>query len=383
MITESQFDGVVTGFYAAATGELAWEEALLPVHTLFRSRTAIVQSVDLSTGHIVQFSHAGDPMPDAILSYLRHWHEIDPRRSHLLSHAPEMLGQWWHCHDHFDEEFVSKNRFYREFLPAQQTRYLATLLQQPASDTMTALSLELPAERGPLDCDEQHLIARIGRHFSDALRAYERVRRMASQALAGHALLDTFAHPMWLIDTDRVVLHANQAARTVATEERRMGLNGRRMVWKVNGVDRKIGEMLTSLASQVQHGQHAVVDARGSKGDTPSWLHMRVLDPARVLGTAFGNRPMLLITLLDPLQMRELDAFALSEVFGMTPAEGRVAALLSEGLSAQAIGQRLGCRESTVRTHLRHVLHKLGAAKVTEAVSLLRQGQVLWARPAA
>lgn len=381
MITESQFDGVVTGFYAAATGEVPWEAALLPVHTLFRSRTAIVQSVDLSTGHIVQLSHAGDPMPDAFLSYLRHWHEIDPRRSHLLSHATELMGRWWHCHDHFDEGFVAKNRFYREFLPAQQTRYLATLLQKPAGDTMTALSLELPAERGPLDLDEQHTIDRLGRHFGDALRAYERVRRIAAQALAGHTLLDTFAHPMWLLDSDRMVLHANQSARSIESQGLCIGMNGRRLFWKINSVDRRISDMLSTLGSNAQHGDRAVVDARRSKGDVPTWLHMQVLDPTRVLGHAFGNRPMMLVTLFDPSHMRELDAFALSEVFSMTPAEGRVAALLSEGLSAHAIGQRLGCRESTVRTHLRNVLHKLGASKVTEAVRLLRQGEALWSRP--
>jgi len=383
MIAENEFDRIITGFYAAATGAIPWDDALLPIHVLFRARAAIIQSVDISTGHIVQLSHGGDAMPEAFLDYIRKWHELDPRRAHILAHASDLVGRWWHCQEHFDDAFVSRNSFYREFLPAQQTRYLATSLHQPSSDTLTAFALELPAERGPLDIDEQHLIERLGRYFGDAMCAYERVRRMASQALAGHVLLDVFTYPMWLLDVDRVVLHSNPAAQALEMEGQRLDLQGRRLFWRGAFAERRLKEILLALGSHIQHGHREVVDARCHQGDVLSWLHMHVLDPTRVFGYAFGNRPMLLLTLFDPQQMRELDAFALSEIFGMTPAEGRVAALLSEGLSAKAIGQKLGCRETTVRSHLRNVLHKLGASRLSDAVRLLRQGEALWSRPLA
>lgn len=383
MIAENEFDRIVTGFYAAATGQISWDDALYPIHVLFRARVAIIQSVDISTGKIVQLSNGGDAMPQAFLEYIRKWHELDPRRAHILSHAPELIGRWWHCQDYFDEAFASRNPFYREFLVGQQTRFLATSLHQPSSDTLTAFGLELPAERGPLNIDERHLIERLGRYFSDAMCAYERVRRLTSTALAGHALLDTFAYPMWLLDADRVVLHGNPAAKALEIEGLKLVVTGRRLFWHGASADRRLSEILLALGGGIQHGHREVVDARCKKGDSLCWLHMHVLDPSRVLGFAFGNRPMLVLTLFDPSHMRELDPFALSEVFGMTPAEGRVAALLSEGLSAKEIGQRLGCRETTVRTHLRNVLHKLGASRLSDAVRLLRQGETLWSRPLA
>lgn len=381
MLTEHEFDTVIAGFYAAATGGTSWAEALSPVHKAFRARAAIVQSVDMGTGSIVQYTHAGDAMPESFLAYLRRWHQVDPRRRHILAHPQECMDKWWHCHEHIQAQVMAQDSFYQDFLVAQQTRYLATSLHQPAPDTLSALALELPAERGPLNAEERHLAERLSRHFSDALRTHERVRRLASRVLAGHTLLDAFAYPMWLLDTDRVILHQNPAAQAFMAEGHSAVVEGRRLYWHGARINNTLRDVLHALGSRYRHGHRSVINARAHKEDPPIWLHLHVLEPNRVLGGAFGEQPMLLLTLFDPGRMTQLDAFALSEMFGMTPAEGRVATLLGEGMSAQEIAGRLGCQESTVRTHLRGVLHKLGAARVADAVRLLRQGEALWALP--
>ena len=93
----------------------------------------------------------------------------------------------------------------------------------------------------------------------------------------------------------------------------------------------------------------------------------------------FGERPLLLATLFSPEQMRGLDAFALADFFRLTPTQARVAVLLADGMTAAEIGEKLGIALSTVRTHLRQVLSRLGATRLADAVRLLRQGEALWA----
>jgi DNA-binding CsgD family transcriptional regulator len=46
------------------------------------------------------------------------------------------------------------------------------------------------------------------------------------------------------------------------------------------------------------------------------------------------------------------------EVFGLTPAEARVAALLFEGLEPKAVARRLECSINTVRIHMAHIFQK-------------------------
>lgn len=379
MIDERQFDSLVAGFYSAATGASSWDAALTGLQLAFDARVAVLQSVDLSSGRILKLDAGGPSIHDCALQYLREYFAIDPRRRHLLAHTDEVLGHWWHDQDTYDDRFVAQDRYYQQFLPAYGMRFQSTVMLQPSPQMVAGLALELSAARGPLNDAERHLCERLGRHVSEALRAHERVRRMASQALAGHTLLDAFSYPMWLIGADRFIYHANAAARAWHGEHTHFDTRGGRLVWQADRTDRRLGQYLHAFG-QGRHGMRAVIDARRRLSDAPSWLHLHALVPGRVLG-AFGEQPQVLATLFDPTCMRQLDPFALAEIFGMTPTEGRVAALLAEGLTAQAIGDRLGCALSTVRTHLRRVLAKLGAQRLADAVRLLRQGEALWAQP--
>jgi DNA-binding CsgD family transcriptional regulator len=242
--------------------------------------------------------------------------------------------------------------------------------------------LELPHARGPLNSDEREFARRLGHHLHDALLAYERVRQLMEQALAGHQLLNSYPYPMWLLDAQRAITFENPAARLERERDARVAAVGERLVLVNSAADRRLGECLLQLHA-AGHGATASVDLRPTLADAPLWLHLSLLTPGATLG-AFGERPMVLATLFDPQQVSALDPFALAQMFRLTPAEAKVAVRLAEGLTAEQIGQQLHTSESTVRTHVRQVLAKLGAGRVADVVRLLRQGEALWsAHPAA
>jgi DNA-binding CsgD family transcriptional regulator len=373
-----QFDAIVSDLYRAATGAIGWAEALTPLQQAFGARTAVLQTVDLSSGAIVQLDSGGPPMQAAFLDYLRRWHVQDPRRQHLLSRLGEVVGRWWHCNDVFDDAFAQRNSFYRHFLPAHDTRYLATAMIAASPSTVSAFALELPAARGPLSADERELARRLGEHAAEALRAHDRVRRMAAQALAGHGLLGALPYPMWLLDSDRFVLHANPAAGQEHAREACAALHDGRLVLRGTRADRALGAALLQLAG-APHGARRVIDPRLRAAEPPAWLHLQALRPAEVLA-AFGERPAVLATLFDPARLVRLDAHALADSFGFTPTQARVAVLLADGLTIAAIGSRLGIAPTTVRTHLRAVVQRLGTRRMADAVRLLRDAEALWAQ---
>lgn len=375
---DQQFDAIVSGLYRAATGDIGWSDALTPLQQAFGARTAVLQTVDLPTGAIVQLDSGGPPMQAAFLDYLRRWHALDPRRQHLLSRLGDVVGRWWHCSDVFDDAFASRNSFYRHFLPAHDTRYLATAMIAASPSTVSAFALELPSPRGPLSADERELARRIGLHAAEALRAHDRVRRMAAQALAGHNLLGALPYPMWLLDSDRFVLHANPAAHEEDTRQAHAVRRENRLALRGSRADKALGAALLRLGSAA-HGTREVIDPRLRSSDPPAWLHLQSLRPAEVLG-AFGERPVVLATLFEPSRLGRIDAHALAESFRLTPTQARVAMLLAEGLTAEDIGARMGVALTTIRTHLRTVRTRLGAARAVDAVRLLREGHALWAR---
>ena len=91
---------------------------------------------------------------------------------------------------------------------------------------------------------------------------------------------------------------------------------------------------------------------------------------------------MVLATLFGPARVRVLDPHALAAVFGLTPAEASVGALLAQGGTAGEVASRLGVLGSTIRTYVGNVLAKLGVAGKTDLVRLLSRSGWLWRKPA-
>jgi DNA-binding NarL/FixJ family response regulator len=80
-------------------------------------------------------------------------------------------------------------------------------------------------------------------------------------------------------------------------------------------------------------------------------------------------------TYVDPVVGGHL--FGSAREVKLTPREREILRLLAEGLSNAEIGARLFISGETVRTHVKHGVHKLGARTRTQAVALaLRSGDI-------
>jgi DNA-binding CsgD family transcriptional regulator len=64
-------------------------------------------------------------------------------------------------------------------------------------------------------------------------------------------------------------------------------------------------------------------------------------------------------------------------VVRLTPAESNVLTLLPTHLSLESIAERLGCKRSTVKTHVARIYEKFGAKTRREAVERARDAGLL------
>lgn len=368
------FDSVVTGFYRAATGAIGWDAALDAVRVAFDCRTVSAEVYDVPRRTVRAMQYCNRELDRAAFDFLREYNVENPRFAVGLTVPP---GEWAHCHEHIREEFVAENRFYQDFIIPYDMRYVSGVTMPIGGEgEITVFGLVRSHRQGPIERENFIWLQRVGEHFREARLAYERVRRMASQALVGNALVSSFPYPMWLLDSERYVFYANRAAEREQEEGKRVALRGACLALRNNKADRELAASVAQLYSAGHKGV-AIIDLRSTQSDPPIWLHLQLLVPGEVLN-AFGERPQILATLFDPHQVSSLDPFALAGIFRFTPAEANVAARIAEGLTPEAISQECGTSVRTIRSQLSNVLAKLGVSRQADIVRVLRQGEALW-----
>lgn len=78
-----------------------------------------------------------------------------------------------------------------------------------------------------------------------------------------------------------------------------------------------------------------------------------------------------LLVLTDLNEIPRISQSSVSEIFGLTPAQARLASLLLEGKSLEEIALNLNISAGTARNHLKAVFLRTGTRRQAELVSLL------------
>ena len=80
------------------------------------------------------------------------------------------------------------------------------------------------------------------------------------------------------------------------------------------------------------------------------------------------------ITVSDPRVGLQVDARVFQKLYGLTPTEAKVATHLVQGRSPRDIARVLGVGVETTRTHVKHILAKLGCHRQVDVVRRLVSG---------
>jgi DNA-binding NarL/FixJ family response regulator len=130
--------------------------------------------------------------------------------------------------------------------------------------------------------------------------------------------------------------------------------------------------------------QGHLVDAIAAPGEAPTVPAGTV--PAGTISASTvpaGTVPAGPGALTSPATDPTPDPQVLAANLGLTPREGEVLALIAEGLSNVEIARRLVVSEATVKSHVNHLLAKIGVRRRAQAVSVAYQhGLTHQARPA-
>lgn len=308
------------------------------------------------------------------LAYMQHYRFIDPRAPVVLQRE---VGEWTHCHEILSEEEVDRHPFYQEFLLPHDRRYMSGCKLVDNPDATVIFSTLTSAQQGPLRGEPLDFLDRLLPHLRRACRIGVQNFVYSHQALVGHMLVNKLRQPVVLMTPAGDVMHTNEAAREL--------LQSTRLVEVQDGRLKLPAAQLQSLLQQCAETERALkageaaegVPAQGqfrslrvTRGSEAVYAFFTLLAPQDVMGS-FGLRPVVMLLFYHPASAPAIDASLLYAVFGLTPAEARIATLLAEGLSLKQIAEVQGTQHDTVRKQLRSIYQKTATNRQPELIRLL------------
>lgn len=267
------------------------------------------------------------------------------------------------------------NEYYERWLAPQNLEHQLFGVLERQTSTVLYLFAARSAMTGPFGGDETALLRRLLPYLQRGLRAGQLLRRSQDIRQVALDALDVMPMGVMLVTVGGAVLGANHVARDVMGARDvlavgRGGLefirDGRRTRFRELIADK----MKTPLANRLPQPMAFPLARPG--GLRPLSV---LVCPVRMLHENAGwEQPAAVVFIGDPDRSNEIDESRLRQLYGLTAAEARVAALLARGHRLDDIAMRLDVAYETTRKHLKKVLAKAETDRQAELVRMVVTG---------
>ena len=359
--------------YEAAFDPALWEPVMERIADDIGGGSGWLSQLSVADGSGGQYD---DPMsrvaPEWPQRYLDHFATCNP-----LHNVPDTDAYFrgWRTKVVFDTDIIAKadlvrTEYYNDFMRGLDAHSVVMFRLARRGDEIAVLNLNRPERRGPFSGAELDYCEALHPHL---IRAYELGERFgATRRLSGELamVLDHSPHGLFLLSDDGVLRHANR--------------NGERMLAQA-GALRVSGGRLTATNPADARRLHALIGAAGSNdGERRSSGSMALPTP---------NRRLPLSVTVSPVRSQRFAPFApghsivvcvtdleagvsvpeqrLRELFGLTPAETRLALAIFDGQTPAEAAETLGITHNTARNQLARVFEKTGANRQAALVRLI------------
>ncbi len=307
--------------------------------------------------HFTRCVYRGEPRKDMARLYFDVYYPHDEAMPRFLGRP---VGQLVHIPDLYTKKELRTSTAYNEGHRRVHSRNgLVVRLDRP-DDLRVGWAIGDPAASGGWESDQLRLIESVVPHVRQCV--------LVRQALAGAEALS--AGLAGLLDNSRIgVLHLDREGRVLAANNPALA-----MLKRGHGLSDRDGFLRASLPADQSRLQSLLKRALPRLGNGPPsggsmtiqrpmlrsglQLHVHPVEPTQA---DFGARRVAALALVaDPANRLRVNPARVSALLGLTPSEGRVAALLAEGRTVREIAAAAGFKESYVRFLLKQVYRKQG-----------------------
>jgi DNA-binding NarL/FixJ family response regulator len=364
-----ELGSIIGDFYEAAANDGDWLSVGKALFSCLGADdgTLRVHGVDGRSANVFQLSKPGEDR------YTNHYLKLDPIRAALAAISPRPDGRSavFVIDDLLDGDVYHRSEFYQDFAKPNGQEHM--LLGAVGDRDQTTIGFF--REHKPFGTKERRTLSLLLPHFKRGLQLRERLHRSEFDARIGYTAFEALAGSAIVVDAECNVLFANTSASRCLS---RRGLPISLALLLSSGATR----LLVNNSSEGARLRSIVRNAAHGESGGAIRLEFDALDNDRIGQFAIfispfpqqlpGNEALgaggapVLILINELSQARAAPPSLFSDLFGLSAAEGAVAAALLGGQTAETVARDREVSLDTVRTQIRTILRKTDAANLRD-----------------
>jgi DNA-binding CsgD family transcriptional regulator len=270
-----------------------------------------------------------------------------------------------------DEAEYRRSEFYKNWARKYDVFHVVMGMWSQGPGAATSLSVGRPEGAGPLGQDAVDLMGILTPHLRRAFHIHSRLEALRFSSQAAHKTLENFGTAVIAVASDGSVVSLN--GRAEALLERNDGLTLRQ------------GKLTATDPAQAAEWERLVRSAAATGAGRGFSLcgamllkRRRASQPLPVMVMPFHSthllteeRPCALVFMNDPAERPPSRAAFLSALYGLTPAECRLADLMLAETDLRTVAERLHLTTNTARFMVKSIFRKTETHRQSQLVRLL------------
>ncbi|MDE0030246.1 MAG: helix-turn-helix transcriptional regulator [Deltaproteobacteria bacterium] len=372
MNEEGTFERILASLHEAALDPARWPGASLLIdEALGTHGSSLVcaegESVEDIRFHLFQTYFRGERHPEVERLYLETYYPLDEQVPRVLR-AP--FNRLFRITDFYTEQELKTSEAYNAHRTHGHAGDAIEVRLRGSHRLRILWQVSDPVDGDGWSSGQLDRIRGLLPHIRHFLRVQQ---TLAGADVLGEPLTDLLEVSglgiMQLDGRGRIVAvndHARDLLRTGNGVLDRDGLLCARLPRDNDGLQRLLNRALPQFGVRGAGGSTVV-----TRADTllPLVLHVH---PVEWQKTDFPFAPVgALVLVVDPVSGTAFDPALVAAALGLTGMESRVAILLAQGMSVRDIAKTTGRKESTIRSHVKHIFAKHGLSRQAELVRLV------------
>lgn len=288
---------------------------------------------------------------------------LDPTHG-FMSKRP--VGIWYYDTQELGPERMQRHLFYQDYFRPLNLRSTSVLKLHEAAKAGIYLSLLTQLDAPQPSPEQRRLLQRLTPHLVRAGRIANQISDLQQQAQQYQSLLDQQRHALWLTDARGQVQYCNEAAQHfLGQPDALLYLEHHQLCSRLQ--DGMLQSLISQAAGKLGARQAGLLLLNPHTRQQVLVIPVQEQAHPKVFPALPPRLPAVLILLLTPKPNIAL----FEHLFRLTPAECRLAELLTLGNSLESSAEQLGVTLHTVRTQVRSLFSKTRTERQSDLVSLL------------